>query len=61
MRGSDALQEALFTFSKLEDFVPDDHPLRAVKNLVNESLQRLTGCSIRSMPTAGAPRWLPRS
>jgi transposase len=43
MRGSDATQEALFTFSKLEDFVPADHPLRSVRTLVNESLQRLNG------------------
>ena len=28
MRGSDGMQEALFTVAKLEDFVPADHPLR---------------------------------
>lgn len=43
MRGSDEVQEALFSFSKLEDFVPADHPLRSVRSLVNESLQRLNG------------------
>lgn len=43
MRGSDGIQEALFTFSRLEDFVPSDHPLRSVKALVNESLRRLNG------------------
>lgn len=43
MRGSDEIQEALFSFSKLEDFVPADHPLRSVRTLVNESLQRLNG------------------
>ena len=43
MRGSDGMQEALFTFSRLEDFVPADHPLRSVKQLVDESLQRLNG------------------
>lgn len=43
MRGSDEMQEALFTFSRLEDFVPADHPLRSVKKLVDESLQRLNG------------------
>ena len=40
MRGSDGMQEALFTVSKLEDFVPTDHPLRAVRWLVNEALVR---------------------
>ena len=43
MRGSDGMQEALFTMSKLEDFVPSDHPLRAIQGLVNEALGRLNG------------------
>ena len=43
MRGSDGMQEALSTVSKLEDFVPSDHPLRAVRSLVNEALIRLNG------------------
>lgn len=43
MRGTDAMQESLFTVSKLEDFVPMDHPLRAVRLLVNEALARLNG------------------
>jgi len=43
MRGSDGMQEALFTMSKLEDFVPSDHPLRAIQVLVNEALGRLNG------------------
>jgi hypothetical protein len=30
MRGSDGMQEALFIVAKLEDFVPADHPLRAM-------------------------------
>lgn len=43
MRGSDGMQEALFTVAKLEDFVPSDHPLRAIRLLVNEALVRLNG------------------
>jgi transposase len=43
MRGADAMQEALFTFTRLEEFVPEDHPLRAIRRLVDESLQRLNG------------------
>jgi len=38
MRGSDAMQESLFTVAKLDDFVPSDHPLRAAPVLVNEAL-----------------------
>lgn len=43
MRGSDGMQEALFTVAKLEDFVPPDHPLRPIRGLVNEALSRLNG------------------
>lgn len=43
MRGSDGMQEALFTVAKLEDFVPADHPLRSIRLLVNEALVRLNG------------------
>lgn len=38
MRGSDTMPESLFTMAKLEDFVPTDHPLRAMRELVNEAL-----------------------
>ncbi len=43
MRGSDGMQEALFTVTKLEDFVPSDHPLRPIRLLVNEALVQLSG------------------
>ena len=38
MRGSDGMQEGLFTLAKLDDFVPAEHPLRAIRVLVNEAL-----------------------
>jgi len=41
MRGTDGMQESLFTVAKLEDFVPQDHPLRAIRDLVNEALGRM--------------------
>jgi transposase len=43
MRGTDGMQEAMFTFSRLEDFVPADHPLRSIAGLVNEALKGLNG------------------
>jgi transposase len=43
MRGCDEMQESLFTVAKLEDFIPADHPLRPMRELVNEALKRLNG------------------
>jgi transposase len=39
----DEMQEPLFTTVKLDDFVPADHPLRAIQLLVNDALKRLNG------------------
>jgi hypothetical protein len=41
MRGSDIMQESLFMVGKLEDFVPEDHPPRPIRLLVNEALGRM--------------------
>jgi transposase len=43
MRGSDAMQESLFVVAKLEDFIPGDHPLRGILELVNGALSQLDG------------------
>ena len=37
------MQEGLFTLAKLDDFVPADHPLRAIHGLVNEALVGFNG------------------
>src|SRR5579859_2924339 len=42
MRGTDGMQESLFTVARLEGFVPQDHPLRAIRELVNEALGRMS-------------------
>jgi len=41
MRGSDGMQEALFTTAKLDDFIPPDHPLRKIRSVVNTALTGL--------------------
>ncbi|NCT66722.1 MAG: IS5 family transposase [Rhodanobacteraceae bacterium] len=43
MRGADITQEALFTTAKLDDFVPDGHPLRAIRALTDQVLRRMSG------------------
>ena len=41
MRGEDVFQESLFTTVQLESFVPSDHPLRAIKALLDEAMKNL--------------------
>lgn len=53
MRGSDAVQESLFTVAKLDDFVPTDHPLRDVRELVDSALTRLNGLFNTIYPDTG--------
>ena len=43
MRGADTTQEALFSTVHLNTFVPADHPLRAVRAILDEAMQRLDG------------------
>jgi len=37
------MQESLFMVARLEDFVPGDHPLRRILELINVALSRLDG------------------
>ncbi len=41
VRGHDGFQESFFAIAKLEDFIPSDHPLRGIRQLVNEALKCL--------------------
>ena len=41
MRGADRFTESLFTVSRLEDFIPADHPLRPIRALVNQALVQM--------------------
>lgn len=41
MRGADTFTESLFTMRQLEDFVPADHPLRAIRLMVNAALVKV--------------------
>ena len=41
MRGADTFTESLFTMRKLEDFVPDGHPLRTIRVMANAALAEL--------------------
>jgi len=42
MRGDDVQQTAMFSYISPEDRVPDDHPLRPIREMVNGALERLS-------------------
>lgn len=62
MRGADVMQEGLFSFKRLEEFVPADHPLRAIRTILNAALARLhTDFNAMYAPTGRdsiAPDWV---
>ena len=43
MRGDDIQQNELFSYGSLEERVPESHPLRAVRQMVDEALKRMSG------------------
>lgn len=43
MRGADCQTAAMFSYISPETLVPQDHPLRAIRPLVNAALERLSG------------------
>jgi transposase len=43
MRGADILHESLFSVSKLDDFIPQQHPLRPIREMVNQALRQMNG------------------
>ena len=43
MRGEDLQQHELFRYESLEERVPDNHPLRPIRTMVDEALKALDG------------------
>src|ERR1700686_3211177 len=43
MRGEDQQQDELFSYGSLEERVPADHPLRPIRQMVDEALKTLDG------------------
>lgn len=61
MRGQDAMHKTLFTFYRLDDFVPSDHRLPAILNLMTESLGRLSRLSNTIYADTGSASIPPRN
>ena len=59
MRGRDERGEGLFSYVDLEARVPGDHPLRAIRVLVDEALAALSGDFARLYSHTGRPSIAP--
>lgn len=59
MRGTDIQQDSLFSYSKVSDFVPADHPLRRIRALVDEALDSMAGTFTVSYSHTGRPSIAP--
>jgi hypothetical protein len=57
MRGDDGQQGAMFSYLSPETRVPQDHPLRAIRTLVDEVLRELSP----RFEGLYALQWIPRS
>ena len=59
MRGTDRETGKLFSYANPESFVPQDHPLRAIRTLVNAALNRLSPTFERMYASEGRPSIAP--
>jgi transposase len=55
MRGKDQRSEVLFSYVSLETRIPADHPLRAIREIVNEALHKLSPAFSRLYAREGRP------
>jgi transposase len=55
MRGQSDAQADLFHIFDLESLVPDDHPLRAIKQLADAQLQRMSPAFAKAYSRTGRP------
>jgi len=63
MRGTDKTSGSLFSYVDLEDRIPTRHPLRKIRQIVNDALTSLDGdfdvlCSTEGRPSIAPQRLL---
>lgn len=62
MRGADTFTESLFTMRRLDDFVQASHPLRPIREMVNQALVKMDALSLLSgYCCKTSARWLTTS
>ena len=59
MRGDEERQAGFIVMTTLEDVVPDDHPLRAIRAMVDVALERMSPELDRLYASAGRPSIAP--
>jgi transposase len=59
MRGDERFQDGIFSYVSLEQRVPQDHPLRAVRQLTHKVLQSLSGEFDQLYAASGRPSIAP--
>ena len=59
MRGDEQRQSGLIMLTSLEDVVPDDHPLRAIRTLVDGALAEMSPTLAALYATRGRPSIAP--
>jgi len=59
MRGEDQRSEGFFSYVRLETRIPADHPLRAIRELVDAALRELSGSFDRLYAREGRPSIAP--
>ena len=59
MRGTDQKSGSLFSYVDLEDRIPSSHPLRKIRQIVNDALASLDGDFDRLYSAEGRPSIAP--
>ena len=59
MRGNDTKQGAVFSYITLERRVPAEHPLRAIRPMIDRALERISGELGKLYATTGRPSIAP--
>jgi len=55
MRGEEKKQTAMFSYVTLEQRIPDDHPIRAMRGIVDRALERMDAEFDRLYAVTGRP------